>query len=175
MCCCGGALRPNPSPRLCVSPSLPLYLSRSPRESISQENCPPLPRPPSTKHVHTFSQSYPLTQCRHELLPVTPWFLVRGDRGLPDISSQNFRQNSSSLGDLAAKGAQARWRPSVPFVPRQRQRPPATHRGVRRARGSDPGLALGSASRTCSAMSMAAVAFEVFYLLDGTKTDDAGR
>ena len=82
LCCCGVLYALTP-PR--GSPSPPLSLSTSqdlrppPRESISQENCPP--SPPSTKHVHTFSQSYPLTQCRHELLPVTPWFWFWG--GIP--------------------------------------------------------------------------------------------
>lgn len=96
MCCCGVLYALTP-PR--GSPSPPLSLSTSqdlrppPRESISQENCPPPSRPPSAKHVHTFSQSYPLTQCRHELLPVTPWFWLWG--GFPDISSENSSENSS--------------------------------------------------------------------------------
>ena len=167
MCCCGVLYALTP-PRGSASPPLSLSTSQGlrppPRESISQENCPPslaLPQP---------STSTPSLKVIHSLSVDTSCCLLRPGPTFPPKIRRKIR-----LGDFAAKGAQARWRPSVPFVPRQRQRPPATRRGVRRARGSDPGLALGSASRTCSAMSMAAVAFEVFYLKDGTKTDDAGR
>ena len=173
MCCCGVLYALTP-PRGSASPPLSLSTSQGlrppPRESISQENCPPSPAPPQP------STSTPSLKVIHSLSVDTSCCLLRPGPTFPPKIRRKIR-----LGDLAAKGAQARWRPSVPFVPRQRQRPPATHRGVRRARGSDPGLDtsreddLVLASRTCSAMSMAAVAFEVFYLLDGTKTDDAGR
>lgn len=120
MCCCGVLYALTP-PRGSASPPLSLSTSQDlrppPRESISQENCPPSlapPQPststPSLKVIHSLSVD---TSC----CLLRPGFWFGGDRGLPDISSQNFRQNSSSLGDLAAKGAQARWRPSVPSVP----------------------------------------------------------
>lgn len=175
MCCCGVLYALTP-PRGSASPPLSLSTSQDlrppPRESISQENCPPSPASPQP------STSTPSLKVIHSLSVDTSCCLLRPGfgfgGGFPDISSENSSENSSGRSRRErCPGALEAVRPVRPV--RQRQRPPATHRGVRRARGSDPGLALGSASRTCSAMSMAAVAFEVFYLKDGTKTDDAGR
>lgn len=182
-CCCVvvGVLYAPAPPRGSASPPLSLSSSQGlrppPRESITtQENC-----PPSAKHVHTFSQSYPLTQCRHELLPVTPWFFGCwggiNPRGLPDISSEN---------------SSGRSRPGERCPRRAGGRPSRPSRSTATATTGDPSRSATSArigfrtrhlaeddlvlaSRRCFAMSMAAVAFEVFYLLDGTKTDDAGR
>ena len=108
MCCCGVLYALTP-PRGSASPPLSLSTSQGlrppPRESISQENCPPSLAPPQP------STSTPSLKVIHSLSVDTSCCLLRPGPTFPPKIRRKIR-----LGDLAAKGAQARWRPSVPSV-----------------------------------------------------------
>ena len=181
-----GALRPNPLPAALRLPPLSLSSSQGlrppPRESIHKRKLPPpspAPPPPST--------STPSLKVIHSLSVDTSCCLLRpgfSDRDPGDCPTFPKIRRKIRLGDLATRKVPRRagGRPSRPSRSTATATTGDPSRGVRRARGSDPGLdtcevaTWCSASRRCFAMSMAAVAFEVFYLLDGTKTDDdAGR
>ena len=176
-CCCGVLYALTPSPQLCVSPrsqDLRPPPRDDPGQSYKKTAAPPPPSTstPSLKVIHSLSVD---TSC----CLLRPGFGFGG--GFPDISSENSSENSSGRSRRErCPGALEAVRPVRSATATATTGDPS--RSTTRARGSDPGLDtsreddLVLASRTCSAMSMAAVAFEVFsFEVDGTKTDDAGR
>ena len=180
LCCCGVlyALTPPRGSASPLSPSLPLKISGHHRGSRShKKTAPPPPPQPST--------STPSPKVIHSLSVDTSYCLLRPGfgfgGGFPDISSENSSENSSGRSRRErCPGALEAVRPVRSATATATTGDPS--RSTTRARGSDPGLDTSprttwcSASRRCFAMSMAAVAFEVFsFEVDGTKTDDAGR